>query len=297
MTAQLAIRIPWHGHMPRQDILQVLQIADDAGFHSAWLGDHIVYPLETSSRNETAPAGVYAPAAMAAPTYEALTLLAFAAAASTRIKLGVGCLVLPQRHPLIVAKEAATIDQLSEGRLLLGVVGGWLEEEFQALDVPFPERRGRLEEGVALLRHCWETEQPSWEGRYWSFPPLQFVPKPRQAPLPVWFGGHSRTALQRAALLGDGWYGSRLSAEQAARRVRAVREYRQQSPRQVHSFTVMISAPTPPPGTPYQPTPSSIKGVISEYEDAGADVVLFDTNVLDSGSVVALAEVAARALG
>jgi probable F420-dependent oxidoreductase len=261
------------------------------------LGDHIVYPLQTASWNETAPAGVYSPDAMASPTYEAMSLLAFAAGASRRVRLGVGCLVLPQRHPLIVAKEAVTIDQLSEGRLLLGLVGGWLEEEFHALDVPFEQRRSRLEEGVALMRHCWETDQPSWTGKHWTFPRLQFLPKPRQTPLPIWFGGHSRAAMRRAAMLGDGWYGSRLPPEAAAPRVRAIKADRRESPRQDHPFTVMISARTDPSDVADKLTASGIRDVLRRYDAVGVDVVLFDTNVLDSRSVVALAEAAAVAAG
>jgi probable F420-dependent oxidoreductase len=239
---------------------------------------------------------VYAPEAMASPTFEAVSLLAFAAGVSRRVGLGVGCLVLPQRHPLIVAKEAVTIDHLSEGRLLLGVVGGWLEEEFEALDVPFEQRRSRLEEGVALMRHCWETEQPSWTGEHWAFPRLQFLPKPRQAPLPIWFGGHSRAAMRRAAMLGDGWYGSRLPPDQAAPRVEALKEYRRGSPRQDHPFTVMISARTHPSGIADDLTSASIRDLLWRYGAVGVDVVLFDTNVLDSRSVVALAEEAASAV-
>jgi probable F420-dependent oxidoreductase len=228
------------------------------------------------------------------PTYEALTLLAYTAAATNRLKLGIGCCVLPQRHPLLVAKEVASIDQLSGGRMIFGVVGGWLEEEFDALGAPFDRRRGRLEEGVALMRHCWEAEHPSWEGHEWRFPPVQFQPKPLQQPLPVWFGGRSARSLRRAAEVGDGWCGSgHLLPDQLAGFVEALGRHRAEGPRRDLPLTIMTSYFDDPRDRQARLTSTKLRDLMAEYEAAGADVLLLDSTVKDARAVIGLAELAA----
>jgi probable F420-dependent oxidoreductase len=291
------MRIPFCGEIRQGDILELGAIMDEAGFHSGWVGDHIVYPLLTSSLNASVEGGRYPAEIMAMPTYEAFNLLAFTAAATTRTKIGLGCCVLPQRHPVLVAKEVATIDQLSNGRMILGVVGGWLEEEFEALDAPFAQRRARLEEGVALMRHCWEVEHPSWNGDQWQFPPLQFQPKPQQRPMPVWFGGRSPQALRRAAQIGDGWCGSgHLLPDDATSFARRLRRYRDEGPRQALPFTVMSSYFDDPRDGRNRLTRIRLCDLIAQYQTAGVDVLLLDSVVKDARAVIALAELAADTL-
>jgi len=296
-TLELAIRLPWCGDIRRADIFQIGRIADEAGFHSGWVGDHIVYPMSTESRNPSVPGdGKYPEAVMQAPTYEALTVLAFAAAATTRLRLGIGCCVLPQRQPLVVAKQAVTIDQLSEGRMILGVVGGWLEEEFAALDAAFERRGARLEHGVRLIRECFEAQHPEWPGPHWQFPPLRFEPKPVQVPLPIWFGGHSVAAMRRAAELGDGWCGSVQSPVHARRFAETLRELRAGSPRREIPFTVMVSVPHIPGDPDSDLRGSRLHDVIGDYADAGVDVLMLDERTRTSRAVVELAELGAGAL-
>ena len=154
--------------------------------------------------------------------------------------------------------------------MILGAVGGWLAEEYAALGVPFADRAARLEEAIALMRHCWETEQPSWAGKYWAFPPLHFQPKPVQRPFPVWFGGHSRKARHRAATLGDGWHGSYLSPEEMGPLVKELRQFRADSPRKDIPFTIHVH--------PHwvEQTDATLRELIPAYEDVGVDVMMVD---------------------
>jgi probable F420-dependent oxidoreductase len=283
--------------MTTDDIVSIAQIADRADYHSGWVGDHVVYPMSTVSRNDSVKGtGTYPPDRMRIPTHESLTTLAYVAGVTTRLKLGVGCMVVPQRQPLVLAKQIVTIDQLSHGRVVFGAVGGWLEEEFAALDAPFTNRGERLEEAIGLMRQCWETDVPSWDGRHWSFPALQFQPKPVQDPLPVWFGGHSLHAFRRAALVGDGWIGVRLLPAEAAPWVQTLRRLRRDSPRSHLPFTIMIAYAPSMSGFESGFTVSKLREVMSQYEEAGVDVLSLDSHLAESRAVRELVEIGAAAL-
>jgi probable F420-dependent oxidoreductase len=293
LPVKIAIRIPWCGTFGKGDIADIVRIADQAGFHSGWVGDHVVYPVrETTSRNDAVAGGKYRQELMSLPTYEAFALLAFAAAFSERVRLGIGCCVVPQRSPVLLAKQVASIDQLSGGRVILGAVGGWLAEEFQALGASFADRRSRLEESIAVMRACWEQDEPAWQGSHHAFAPLRFLPKTAQQPLPIWFGGHSDTALRRAARLGQGWFGSRLAADDAAVITRRLRAYRAAGERSTEPLTVMVSS------AGRQPTDrSEIEDRIALYASTGVDVLLLDSNQNEGRAIVALAAAAAEVVG
>jgi probable F420-dependent oxidoreductase len=133
--------------------------------------------------------------------------LAYAAAVTRTLRLATGILILPQRHPLYVAKEAATLDVLSGGRLILGIGIGWLREEFQALGIPFEERAARTSESVRAMRSLWKDEPEPFAGKFFSWPPLESNPKPIQKPgVPIVLGGHTEAAARRAARYGDGFF-------------------------------------------------------------------------------------------
>jgi len=122
------------------------------------------------------------------------------------VRLGTSTLILPYRHPILVAKAVASLDQLSGGRVILGVGAGWLEDEFRAFGVPFEERGAVCDEYIAALKELWTSEQPRFEGRFCRFGPLTFAPKPVQQPHPpIWVAGDSDRAMRRAVELGDGW--------------------------------------------------------------------------------------------
>jgi probable F420-dependent oxidoreductase len=136
-----------------------------------------------------------------------LISLAYAAAVTKRLRLATGILILPQRHPLYVAKEAASLDVLSGGRLILGIGVGWLREEFDALGIPFEQRAARTAEAVRAMRSLWKPEPEPFEGKFFRWGKLESHPKPVQQPgVPIVVGGHTELAARRAARYGDGFF-------------------------------------------------------------------------------------------
>jgi probable F420-dependent oxidoreductase len=157
------------------------------------------------------------------PYLDALMALALAAAVTERVSLGVAVLVLPLRQPVATAKQLATLDVASGGRLSLGVGAGWLEEEFAALDVPFESRGSRLEEWMALLRSCWTGTPEAFDGRHYTLPAdVLCMPAPAHR-VPLLVGGHSKPALRRAGALGDGWLGQQALGALDPGEIRAAR--------------------------------------------------------------------------
>jgi probable F420-dependent oxidoreductase len=179
--------------------------AEDAGFESIWTVEHVVVPVGYESQYPYDASGKM-PAGEKTDIPDPLIWLSFVAAATTTIKLGTGILIAPQRNPLVLAKEVATLDKLSDGRLLLGVGVGWLEEEFDALGVPFAGRGKRLDEYVAAMRTLWADGEAEFSGEFTSFPPVVARPKPPSGSVPVVIGGHSEAAARRAGRLGDGFF-------------------------------------------------------------------------------------------
>ena len=169
------------------------------GFDQLDVFDHVVmgHPLEGRA------AGPY-PAAM--PIMEALTTLAYVAAVTERIGIGTEVLVLPQRQPVLVAKQVSTLDTLSGGRVRLGVGVGWQESEYEALGMDFHTRGAAMDEAIALLRACWTEPSITAEGEHYPVQAMAMEPKPPQTGgPPIWIGGGSPAALKRAGTIGDGW--------------------------------------------------------------------------------------------
>ncbi len=194
----------------------VARHAEALGFESVWVPEHLVLPTRIASRYPYAPDGV-PPFAPDAPHLDPLILLTHVAAATSRIRLGTNIYLLPLRHPLVTARLAMSLDVLSGGRLTLGVGVGWLAEEFQAAGIEFQTRASRTRECVRALRALWTEAEPEFHGRFFSFGPVKFEPKPVQKPHPpIVFGGETEAALRRAAALGDGWYGVGHTPESAA---------------------------------------------------------------------------------
>ncbi|MCP9211820.1 LLM class F420-dependent oxidoreductase [Streptomyces cucumeris] len=214
-----------NGARPRI-IRAVAEAAEAHGFATLWAGEHIVMVDTPSSRYPYSADGRIAVPADA-DWLDPLLALTFAAAVTTRIGLATGILLLPEHNPVAVAKQAATLDVLSAGRLTLGVGVGWSAEEFAALGVPFAHRGRRTAEYVAVLRTLWDRDVASFEGEFTRFEGIRVNPKPvRDRRIPVVVGGNSDAALRRVAAFGDGWYGFNLPAEAVGERVRALREYR-----------------------------------------------------------------------
>jgi probable F420-dependent oxidoreductase len=181
-------------------------LAEELGFESLWTVEHVVVPVGYQSSYPYSPTGRM-PGGEDAPIPDPLAWLAFVAGATSRIRLGTGILILPQRNPLVLAKELATLDAMSGGRVELGVGVGWLREEFDALGVPWEARGARTEEYVDVLRRVWREPQTGYDGRFTRFDPIHSYPKPATPGGPkIHIGGHTEAAARRAGRIGDGFF-------------------------------------------------------------------------------------------
>ncbi len=187
-------------------LTHLAQTAEEVGIESLWTVEHVVVPRGYQAEYPYSQDGKM-PGPEESPIPDPFVWLTYAAAVTEKIRLGTGVLILPQRHPFYVAKEVATLDQLSQGRALLGVGIGWLQEEFDALGIPFDERVDRTEEAVHALRTLWSDGPSEFAGAHYRWAPVESNPKPVQRPgVPVIVGGHVKGAARRAARLGDGFF-------------------------------------------------------------------------------------------
>ncbi len=192
---------------------------EDIGYNQLDMFDHVVMGFDLEGRAKS-----FYPAAM--PILEALMTLSYAAAVTTRIGLGTEVLVLPQRQPVLVAKQFATLDTLSGGRARCGVGIGWQASEYEALGERFGNRGRRMDEAIELLRACWRDEQIDFESDHYTSRAMGMEPKPPQgAALPIWIGGNSPAAFARVGKYGDGWLASQVTdADFAKGAMDAIRE-------------------------------------------------------------------------
>lgn len=184
------------------------EAAEEAGIESLWTVEHVVVPEGYESPYPYSPSGKM-PGGETSPIPDPLAWISFMAGLTSTVRLATGILILPQRNPVILAKECATIDVLSGGRLELGIGIGWLAEEFEAIGVPFDERVGRTEEYIAALRALWSQDE-TFEGEFASFNRARSNPKPVQnGGIPIIVGGHTKAAARRAGRLGNGFFPAR----------------------------------------------------------------------------------------
>jgi probable F420-dependent oxidoreductase len=179
--------------------------AENCGFESLWTVEHVVIPAGFQTPYPYSKDGKL-PVSDDTAIPDPLLPLSFIAALTRKIKLGTGVMILPQRHPIYVAKEMATLDVLSGGRTILGIGSGWLKEEFDALGLDFRARGARTDEAIQAMRALWREKQSSFHGKHFNFGPVLSYPKPIQNGVPVHVGGHSTAAAKRAGRLGDGFF-------------------------------------------------------------------------------------------
>jgi probable F420-dependent oxidoreductase len=179
--------------------------AEAAGFESLWTVEHVIIPDGYESEYPYDPSGKIQ-GGDTTDIPDPLIWLSFLAGQTTSLKLGTGILILPQRNPVVLAKECATLDKLSDGRLLLGIGVGWLEEEFNALGVPFVDRGRRTDDYIHAMRALWSEPLASYHGEFVNFDRAISQPKPVAGKVPVIIGGHTKTAAKRAGRLGDGFF-------------------------------------------------------------------------------------------
>jgi len=194
-------------------LVRLAQAAETAGFDSLWAGEHHV--LAESSERFPATNRILNP----------VVALTFVAAHTRTIRLGTGILLLPQHQPLILAKELASLDVLSGGRLIVGIGVGWAEAEYEALGVPYRERGARADEYLAAMRAIWSEDKPAYRGRYVSFQEVQAYPHPMQQPTPpIVIGGRAHAVLRRTVEQANGWYGFALDLDETASLLAQLRE-------------------------------------------------------------------------
>jgi probable F420-dependent oxidoreductase len=199
------------GDGARRDVIDaVAGAAEDRGFATLWSGEHVVMVDRSSSRYPYSSDGQIA-VPPTADWNDPMIGLSFAAAATSTIGIATGVLLLPEHNPVLVAKQAATLDALSGGRLALGVGIGWSRDEFDALGVPFARRAARTAEYVAAMRTVWREDVASFDGEFVRFDSVRVNPRPvRDRRIPIVLGGNTDAALRRVAAWGDGWYGFNL---------------------------------------------------------------------------------------
>ena len=194
-------------------VARLARAIEDIGYDELDMFDHVVmgFPLEGREPGPY-PGGM--------PILEAFMTLAYVAAVTSRIRLGTEVLVLPQRQPVLVAKQVSTLDTLSGGRVRLGVGVGWQASEYEALGEDFGNRGARMDEALALLRACWGQPSIDFAGKHYQLRAMGMEPKPPQgAALPLWIGGNSEAAYRRVGTYGDGWLGSRVADAASARQI------------------------------------------------------------------------------
>jgi probable F420-dependent oxidoreductase len=198
--------LPTRGQTASPEALDTLVAsAEEWGFSSVMIADHIVFPVTIKSKYPYTVSGAFPGQGDA---LEQLSLMAFVAGKSRTLRLISSVMILPYRNPVVTAKMLATIDVLSRGRVTVGVGVGWLREEFEALGAPDFDRRGAVsDEYLRIFKALWTQEPASYHGEFYRFDSVRCLPHPVQKPHPpIWVGGHSKAALRRVARLGDGWH-------------------------------------------------------------------------------------------
>jgi probable F420-dependent oxidoreductase len=249
------------GITPRQ-LREIACRAEELGFVELWLGEHVVLfdqPIDRYPGSATGDA--FFPATLAIP--DPLVAHAFIAAATERIRLATGVMLLPQRNPVYTAKHIATLDWLSGGRIDVGIGVGWSSEEFAACGVPFAHRGRRADECIDVMRSLWTQEISQHSGEFYELAPCRQYPKPVQSPHPpLWIGGYSAAACRRVARLGDGWYGFDHTAPAIAEFVRQLALELQSHERSIDDITIVCGA--------YNLMPRD-RSALAAYAEAGVE--------------------------
>ena len=211
---------------------QIGALAEELGYDSLWMGEHVVAP---------SPRVAPSPIDPDYPMLDPLIALAFMAGVTERVRLATGIVILPQRNPVVLAKQLATLDVVSRGRVVFGMGVGYLEPEMSAIGVPMEGRGARADEYLLAMRELWDADAPSFRGRHVAFEGIDAHPRPVQRPLPVVVGGHSAAAHRRAVLHADGWYGYMLDRAAAAQQIQSLRDEAQAAGRDLAGFTITVS--------------------------------------------------------
>ena len=256
--------------------------AEAAGFESLWTGEHVVLP-DPQVPPSPSPPGT--------PILDPAVALAFLAAHTRTIRLGTGIIILPQRNPLVLAKQLASLDVLSNGRLIFGLGVGWCEPEMRSVGAPFAKRGRVADDYLAAMRAVWTQPKPSYRGPYVSFDGVQAMPRPVQTPIPIVVGGRTPPAYRRAVTQGHGWYGFGMSVDETQKVLAALRDTAKKHSRPAELGRLEISVTPPGYDVPD-------KATLDAYAAAGVDrLILRPRPEMDAAALERFAADTGRALG
>lgn len=259
------LNLPNYSALGHRDAVTVIaERADELGFASLWTSDHVLLP-----RTRPEPYG---------NLLETFTTLSYLAARTERVGLATGILVLPQRDPLLAAKQAATVHHLSGGRLTLGVGVGWIEEEYGYLRADFRDRGHTADEYIPAMRTLFESGQPEFHGPHISYSDVLFSPKPSPH-LPIVVGGASRAALKRAATLGDGWHGISRTPDQVAAALTVLDSYGRRDGFRIslrNTLRMGAGAGSATDESVLQGTAAGIADQVRRFAEAGVDQLVLE---------------------
>ena len=221
-------------------LIRFARAVEDLGFESVWMGDHIVLPSEETDQYPYTPDGRFV-ARPDDPQLDALVTLSYIASSTSRIDIGTTVAIVPYRNPILQAKMFATLDVLTQGRVVCGVGVGWLEKEFEALGASYPERGPVTDEYLRIFRRLWRDAEPEFHGEHYHFEGIYFAPKPvRDGHIPIWVGGHTRRAMRRAVNYGDAWHPTRQTPEFIAANLPYLRGYAEGVRRDPDEVTISL---------------------------------------------------------
>jgi len=256
--------------------------AEAAGFESLWVADHVVLPDPPVAGRPMAPD---------MRLLDPIVSLTFLAAHTQRIRLATGVIILPQRQALVLAKQLASLDVLSNGRLIFGLGVGWCEPEMRSVGAPFAERGRVADDYLAAMRAVWTQPKPSHMGPYVSFDGVQAMPRPVQAPVPIVVGGRTPPAYRRAVMQGHGWYGFGMSVDDTQKVVAALRDTAKKHSRPAELGRLEISITPPGYDVPD-------KATLDAYAATGVDrLILRPRPEMDAAALERFAAETGRALG
>ena len=274
-----------------QQVLDLGPLAEELGYDSLWVMDHLFNTGYIRERLENKP------------YYHPMSTLSYLAATTRSVLLGTSVLVLPYHNPVELAKYAASLDQISGGRLTLGVGVGAMTEEFEALGIPMRQRASLTNESIAIMKELWTNPNPSYQSRRWNFSNVLFSPKPLQQPhIPLWIGGASPGALRRAATIGDGWHPSGLTPEEFSIGRQEIRRQAEAAGRDPDALDMSLRVEVEVHGAPSSDRaanrsrlpgndPEAMTAALQAYETAGVEHPVL---ALNSGDIPAIEAVMER---
>ena len=267
------------------DVAETAEQLEQLGFESFWLPEHVLVPVTTTSRYAGSADGSI-PERMA-HMIDPFIGLAMASARTQNLKLGTAVCLIPERNPLLLSKEIATLDQLSGGRFILGVGAGWLREESEILGGDFPHRWTQAKEAVLAMKELWTKDEAEFHGKYYDFPAVRSFPKPVQKPHPpVYLGGQADNIFKRVVAWADGWMPTgRVSPEEVKEGRRTLDDLASETGRDPKSIEI----------TAFGLAADSV--VLERYEEAGADRVIIRAAAFDGDeNLLSINEIADRVL-